>query len=129
MKNIQFAFECLVKNTSETNHEENLKSVALSIWYERFTPNINEMKGKHAAQAGFILDRLTRYNCLERSRKDELRLLLNTLEEQKNNYFNNNSNATDKLFNLWSADLELKSEFKALLPYQRREYSFKKNIN
>ncbi len=126
MRNLQFdlqhEFEALVKTPDKPSVGESLKSVALAIWYDNFIPDVKSLKGIDAAQAGYVLDKLTRYNCIETTQKGLLRTqLLSELKQNKGSSVTQN-NARDMLVQEWGARVELKKEFRGLMGYQRRSY-------
>ena len=85
-------------------------------------PDVKTFKRVDAAQAGYLLDKLTRYNCLEYSQKNFLRSeLLSKLKQKKGNS-SPTSNSRDMLVKKWGASVELKKEFRGLIDYQRRSY-------
>ena len=122
MQNLQVEFETLVKHPNKPNTGERLKFVALALWYENFVPDVEKFKGVDAAQAGYLLDKLTRYNCLEHSNKDFLRSQLLSELKQKNGNTTTKTNSRDMLVKEWGASVELKQEFRGLMNYQRRSY-------
>jgi hypothetical protein len=122
MQNLQVEFETLVKYPNKPNTGESLKFVALALWYENFVPDVKTFKGVDAAQAGYLLDKLTRYNCLEHSQKDLLRSQLLSQLKQKKGNTSPTTNSRDMLVKEWGASVELKSEFRGLVNYQRRSY-------
>lgn len=91
-------------------------------------PNVNCFEGKEVAQAGYLLDKLTRYNCLDASKKALVRTqLLAVLESKKQSHSSDNP-SKDMLVKHWGADCELKMQFRDLLPYQRRSFQSSRSI-
>ncbi|KGJ90180.1 hypothetical protein [Thalassotalea sp. ND16A] len=122
MRSLQVEFEALVKNPNKPNTGESLKFVALALWYENFVPNVQKLSSKDVSQAGYLLDKLTRYNCLDASKKNYLRSkLLADLERRKNKH-SPDSTSKDMLVKKWGATVEMKTEFRGLMAYQRRSY-------
>ena len=127
MRNLQQIFEILIKGQNEASSFEDLKTIAIAIWYEEFIPQIDELEGKEAAQAGFILDKLSRYNCISVANKMLIRdTLLPLLEQKKHGYCYKGN--VDILAKKWGANFEMKKQFKSILPYQRRTYQHKRNM-
>lgn len=122
MQNLQAEFETLVKDPSKPNTGESLKLVALALWYGDFVPNVENFTGMNAAKAGYIIDKLTRYNCIERSKKNFLRSQLLSLLKQKKRSFVSTNNSRDMLVTKWGVSVDLKHEFRDLMNYQRRSY-------
>lgn len=120
MKNLQELFDRLIKVNNKEDDFDCLKTIALAIWYENFIPETKHLKKQEAAEAGYILDRLTRYNCLNSEQKIIIRSKLKSLEKEIDN--NHKILHTDKLAIFWGVERTLKQEFRNLLPYQRRSY-------
>jgi hypothetical protein len=126
MNQLQAAFESLVENPDTTSSNEYLKALAIGLWFENFTPDIKSLNGADAAQAGFMLDKLTRFNCLNRQRKDFLRdNLLSVLLQRKS--ATQELASTDRLAVDWGAKRDMKQQFRALLSYQTRHYALQYN--
>ncbi|MGQ4276459.1 hypothetical protein ACQ5ES_05375 [Pseudidiomarina sp. E22-M8] len=121
MNNFQKSFDSLVKNPTAQNAQVDLEKVAVALWYKGFVPKLDELDGVEAAQAGYVLDKLSRYNCLDTSNKVLLRAVLTELELKANKAPSRNS--ADMLANKWGASADLKKEFRTLLPLQRRNFS------
>ncbi len=120
MQNIQLIFEELVRNPASENAGENLKQVALAIWYEDFIPNVENFNGLDAAQAGYFLDGLSCYNCLADEQSALIRSQL--LPDLKKRSVASTNEVRDQLAKEWGASFDLRLEFRSLLPYQRRSY-------
>ncbi|WP_289028614.1 hypothetical protein [uncultured Paraglaciecola sp.] len=120
MQNLQQVFEQLVLNPEHPKASEWLKAVALAFWYEDFVPTTDSFSGDDVAQAGFVLDKLSRYSCTPLSSKQKVRdYVLPTL---KLNNQSKSVNTSDALAMAWGVNSDLKYSFKSLLPYQRRSY-------
>lgn len=120
MKKLQSEFESLVKDPSSPTAGESLKQVALAVWYEKFVPDVKDLSGLDASQAGFILDKLCCYHCLADEQSALIRSQL--LPGLKKRSLASTNEVRDQLAREWGAPSELKPEFRALLPYQRRVY-------
>ena len=125
MQSVQQVFEGLVKKPNITDSYKKLEIIAYALWYSDFMPNIDNLICSHAAQAGFILDKLTRYNCLCKTKKQQIRSqLLPRLKVQIKN--SPSTSNRDKLAQEWNVHFVMKQEFKSLLPMQRRSFEHKK---
>lgn len=124
MYQVQQVFEELVKNPSASQASERLKTVALALWYEGFVPDLENLEPADKGQAGFVVDKLTRYNCLEKSKKESVRSTLLPKLATASQAGQAAGSVSDTLASYWGAHCNLKAEFKALLPYQRRHYRF-----
>jgi hypothetical protein len=121
--NVQLEFETLVKEPNQPTTSERLKLVALALWYQDFVPSVDSFDGKCVALAGYVLDKLTRYNCLSSEKKSYLRThLLSELERKKAALFSVESSSNDMLAKQWGTSVDLKKEFRGLLPYQKRHF-------
>ncbi|MEP0357056.1 hypothetical protein [Paraglaciecola sp.] len=120
MQNLQQVFEQLVLNPEHPKASEWLKVVALAFWYEDFVPTTDSFSGDDVAQAGFVLDKLSRYSCTPLSSKQQVRdYVLPTLKLHSQS---KTVNSSDALAMAWGVNSDLKYSFKSLLPYQRRSY-------
>lgn len=120
MQNLQQVFEQLVLNPEHPNASEWLKDVALAFWYENFVPSTDNFSSDNVAQAGFVLDKLSRYSCTPLSSKQLVRDFV--LPVLKLNSQSKPVNTSDALAMAWGVNSDLKHSFKSLLPYQRRSY-------
>lgn len=122
-RNVQLEFETLIKEPNQPTTSERLKSVALALWYQDFVPSVDSFDGKEIGLAGYVLDKLTRYNCLSSEKKYYLRThLLSELEKKKAALFSGESSSKDMLAKQWGTSVDLKKEFRGLLPYQKRHF-------
>ena len=121
-QSVQLEFETLVKKPNQPTASESLKSVALALWYQGFVPSVDSFNGKDVALAGYVLDKLTRYNCLAAEKKAYLRTHLLSELEQKAAHFFAESSSKDMLAKQWGTSVDLKKEFKGLLAYQKRHF-------
>jgi hypothetical protein len=117
---MQNVFEQLVLNPEHPEASKWLKSVALAFWYESFVPATANLSSQQVAQAGFVLDKLSRYSCTPILVKEQVRDVVLPALKQRNNALSTTSK--DQLAQLWAADCDLKQSFKLLLPYQKRHY-------
>ncbi len=64
MTSVQEKFDVLVRNKLSKASFEDVKTVALAIWYDGFVPSVEHLKGLSAQVAGYIIDKLMRFNCV-----------------------------------------------------------------
>lgn len=121
-KSVQLEFETLVKKPNQTTASESLKSVALALWYQDFVPSVDSFEGQDVVLAGYVLDKLTRYNCLGAEKKAYLRTRLLSELEKKAAHFYAESSSKDMLAKQWGTSVDLKKEFRGLLAYQKRHF-------
>lgn len=108
----QNAFYQLSRNPSHTLREMYLRRLAYAIWNEDFTPDITGLMGKYAAQAGYMIDRLTRIAGGEEKFILLRRQLLPILENEKG--IRGPSLLTEPLAKKWQAIDDLESLFATL---------------
>lgn len=121
-KSVQLEFENLVKKPNQTTASESLKSVALALWYQDFVPSVDSFEGQDVVLAGYVLDKLTRYNCVEAEKKTYLRTNLLSVLEQKAASYSAESTSKDMLAKQWGTSVDLKKEFRGLMAYQKRHF-------
>lgn len=120
MQNLQKVFEQLALNPEHPKAQEWLKSVALAFWYKNFVPSTVDFSSNNVAQAGFVLDKLSRYSCTPAPTKQQVRDAVLPVLKQRNVLRTVNNH--DVLAQSWGVECDLKYSFKSLLPYQRRHY-------
>lgn len=117
---VQNEFEKLVKSEPEDVVFEELKVVALAIWYQSFTPNVSFVSTQHQARMTcYLLERLIRFNCVNSERYDELEEVIRTLESQVT-IEPVETQCVSKAARRWGLKSDLKQLFIELLPYQTR---------
>ena len=102
---------------------ELLREVAERLWYEREVPNLAEVPAKLRPDAGYLVDKLARFNVLPKERK--LRLLAAVRKYQPSSPAPRVDVAgrKDPLAVAWGASMNLTSRLGELMPYQTRQYA------
>ena len=118
MESTQEIFDRIVSNDYKF---EDIKSVTLAIWHENFIPEVNHLSRPSAQIAGYLIDKLRRYNCVSLENKIQLRKLVVELKIKFNIVFIENKKY-EQLANDWNLDFDLRKEIKQLLYYQKRHY-------
>lgn len=108
----QNAFYQLSRNPSHTLREMYLRRLADAIWHEDFIPDVTGLVGKYAAQAGYMIDRLTRIEGSEEKFAQLRGLLLPILENEKG--IRGPSLLTEPLAKKWQAIDDLEPLFATL---------------
>lgn len=122
--NANTAFERLVTRHFEQASLEDVKTVALGLWYEDFTPDFTQLPQTNLQsqfRAGYLVDRLLRYNCVSDERKKTLFANVTALKAHLKPTANDNPQV-EPLAKNWGLDQDLKRLAKELLPYQTRHY-------
>ncbi|WP_318521101.1 hypothetical protein [Photobacterium leiognathi] len=124
----QVAFERLVKNEFENATFDDLKRVALAIWYEGFVPTVDQLDSGSIGAACYLLDRLMRYNCVTIEEQRKLITVINELADRlpmANPDYTNLS--VDKAARKWGLHRDLKLMLKMMIPFQTRHYKHTKS--
>ena len=124
MINLDRQFRKVVNSSLNNLSIEEFKPIALGIWYEGYTPNLNGMNLDELRKAGYLVDRLMRFNWVSDRRKLELmkltREVKNTLgQELKTTPFSTN---IEPLARKWNLSEDVALMIQALLKYQTRHY-------
>ncbi len=100
-----------------------LRVVAERLWYTGEVPNLAKVRAALRPDAGYLVDRLARFNVLPKERK--LRLLSAIRPFQPASPAHNAAAAgrKDPLAVAWGASMDLTSRLGELMPYQTRQYA------
>jgi hypothetical protein len=103
------------------------KPIALAIWYEVYTPNLDGLQPDELRKAGYLVDRLMRFNCVSDDRKLELMKLV---QDVKHNLHLSNEMPTvlssvnvEPLARTWYLREDISHVIQPLLEYQTRHYT------
>ena len=122
--NLDRQFKKVVSSPLSRLSVEEFKPIALGIWYEGYTPKLDGMKLDELRQAGYLVDRLMRFNCVGDARKLELMKLV----EEVKNTLSQETPAILRLSNVeplarkWNLEEDISFIIQALLKYQTRHY-------
>ena len=102
---------------------ELLREVAERLWYVGEVPNLAEVPAKLRPDAGYLVDRLARFNVLPKEQK--LRLLSAVRQYQPPPPAPGAAVAgrKDPLAVAWGASMDLTSRLGELMQYQTRQYA------
>ena len=101
---------------------EDLKPIALAVWHEDYTPNIDALNLEEKRKAGYLIDRLMRFSCVADWRKQELVKLVQQLRDATVEYFSNKPLSEEKMAAKWNLSEDIAEALQKLLPYQTRHY-------
>lgn len=121
MDNAQSSFERLVMDEKDVERAAHLKTVALALWRHGFIPEVGHFTGEQACVAGYVLDRLSRFNCVPLQVKENVdvtlgKLRLISFEVRKIK----SGDSADQLAQIWCVSSILKPYRGMLLALQRR---------
>ena len=122
--NFDSLFQKVVSNPFSNLKIDEFKEVALYIWYQNSIPNASHFNSFEKQKAGYLIERLMRYNCVPKCRKLELLQLVNTLKNQLKPEITNskdNFNA-EPLAIGWGLSEDVSLMMSDLLQYQTRHY-------
>lgn len=94
--------------------------LADAIWYGGFTPQLKGLSEKAVREAGYVVERLARFNVLPKARKEELRA---AVRPYRPSFKTGNLPGQDVLASIWGASADLSRFFEDLLPLQTRQYA------
>lgn len=97
-----------------------LRQVAERLWYGRSVPDLAKVPEPYRRDAGYLVDRLARFNVVKATRKEKV---LAALLPYKPQSAGQAQNYRDALALVWGASSELTPRLAELLPYQTREYA------
>lgn len=118
------AFERLVTHDFDQASLEDVKAVALGLWYQDFIPDFTQLPVTNLQsqrRAGYLVDRLLRYNGVSDERKKALFADVTALKIHLKPAASTKPNV-EPLAKNWGLDQDLKRLAKELLPYQTRHY-------
>ena len=97
-----------------------LRQVAERLWYGRSVPDLSKVPEPYRRDAGYLVDRLARFNVVKAARKEKVLVALLPYKPQG---VEQEQNFRDVLALVWGASSELTPRLAELLPYQTREYA------
>lgn len=112
---VEVARQCLAHVSSEV-----LQQVAEGLWYQQWVPDLSQVPDKYRMDAGYVVDRLLRFNVLT---KEQKLTVLSALEPYKPRESKAATNCKDPLALSWGARADLTSRFPELMPLQTRQYA------
>ena len=121
--NLQQQFENIVRSSLNLLDSEDLKSIALGLWYENYTPKFNGMNSIELRRTGYLLDLFMSFNCVSDTRQHELmtltRKIKDKLSDSQSITFSSN---LDPIAQEWHLDEDVSAAIQPLLKYQTRHY-------
>lgn len=97
---------------------------ALELWHKNYLPSLTGLSGENKRVAGYLLDRLSRFNCLSAERKAKLQEVAQSARADVPH--RESQLKVDSLAKQWGLDYDLRPFMKDLLPLQTR--NFKRNF-
>ncbi|MFM2590995.1 hypothetical protein [Vibrio sp. TBV020] len=117
----QDAFERLISQEPMNADFEDLKLLALAVWYEGFTPDVASVSGYEAQVTCYLLERLIRFNCVSDNRYVEIEGIIKRIENDLIIHRTNDHHIS-KLARKWGLNSDMNALTGKLLPYQTRHY-------
>lgn len=121
--NLQQQFENIVRSSLNFLDSEDLKSIALGLWYENYTPKFDGMNSIELRRTGYLLDLFMSFNCVSDTRQLELmtltRKIKDKLSDSQSITFSSN---LDPIAQEWHLDEDVSAAIQPLLKYQTRHY-------
>lgn len=118
-------FRQAVNSSLATLSAEDLKPIALAVWHEDYAPNLNDMNLDELKKAGYVVDRLMRFNCVSNDRKLELMRLVKGIKQTlpQESLTVSVSQDVEPLARKWNLSEDISCAIQVLLPYQTRHYT------
>ena len=112
-----------VISTSFSNIEmEELKTIAIALWHKNYLPSISNLDSLQKKRAGYLIDRLMRYNCVSKSQKLELLSLVKILHNNLTPEISATNFNVESLAMRWGLDEDISDLMPEILQYQTRHY-------
>lgn len=96
-------------------------ALAHALWHEGFTPDLDSLSTAAQHEAGYLVDRLARFNVLTAERKATLLDLVSRYHPRTVYPITGDR---DPLAEEWGASADLSAFMCSLLPLQTRQYAF-----
>lgn len=121
--NLEQQFRKILDSPLATLSLDDFKPIALGIWYENYTPNLDNLQPDQLQKAGYLIDRLMRFNCVSDTRS---LLLFQLICDIPTTLFNttplpSNINV-ESLARKWNLNEDISHLIQPLLPFQTRHY-------
>ncbi|NMG17661.1 hypothetical protein [Aromatoleum bremense] len=100
-----------------------LREVAERLWYVGEVPNLAEVPAKLRPDAGYLVDRLARFNVLPKEQKLRLLSAVRQYQPPLPAPSAGVARCKDPLAVAWGASMDLTSRLGELMPYQTRQYA------
>lgn len=100
--------------------DQEVVNAALEVWHRGYVPTLSGLPLEERRLAGYLVDRLSRFNCLTPEHKKELQSV--AVEAKTNLPLRLSRQRVDGLAKSWGLDYDLRPFMKSLLPFQTRHY-------
>ena len=108
----------------ESANPQDVIDAAIEVWYSPQLPTFDTLDPSQLRTFGYLLDRLSRFHCVAKSRKQQLQ---NLIEPLRHNIAmapaTSGAIKVDELAVQWELGVDLSQFIKELLPYQTRHYA------
>ena len=121
-ENLSSLFKQVISNSFATTEVEDLKTIAIAVWHENYLPSISNLDSLQKKRAGYLIDRLMRYNCVSKSQKLKLLTLVKTLKNSISTQTNLSNPQVESLAMKWGLDEDISELMIDILQYQTRHY-------
>ncbi len=124
----QEQFEKVVRSPLGTLASDELKPVALALWHENYVPNLDNLNHESELQkAGYLIDFMSSFNCVDESRQRELMRLTNEIKSTLSELLELSRQceaefSEDELAQEWCLKEDATEAVYDLLEYQTRHY-------
>lgn len=129
--NLNRQFKKVVSSPLANLSVEDFKPIALGVWHEDYTPELNDMDLVKLQKAGYLIDRLMRYNCVSGDRKIELLGLVKDIKQKlpEETQAVSSLRNVDPVAKKWNLKEDVSRLMPPLLEYQTRHYVHAKALS
>jgi hypothetical protein len=126
--NAQQQFEKVVSSSFDTLSSEDLKPLALGLWYEDYVPELNGLGLVELQKAGYLLDLFASFNCVSENRQLELMELTKEIKQNLSDFLEQMESCytlkleVDVIAQEWCLTEDVSEAVHDLLKYQTRHY-------
>ncbi|MFL1467791.1 hypothetical protein [Marinobacter sp. HN1S83] len=107
------------KGLSDATAQEVMRA-ALELWHKNYLPSLSGLSVEDKRVAGYLLDRLSRFNCLSAEQKTKLQEVAQSAKADVPH--RESQLKVDTLAKQWGLDYDLRPFMKDLLPLQTRHF-------
>ena len=130
---IKQQFESVVNSPLTSLSPEDLKPIALGLWYEDYTPELEGMNSTQLRRAGYLLDLFMSFNCVSDTRQAELIKLTQEIRQNLSNFqspvpIEIPQHNLDPIAIEWHLDESVIDVMQSLLEFQTRHYAHARTI-
>lgn len=131
--NTKQQFESAVNSPLTSLSPEDLKPIALGLWYEDYTPELEGMNSTQLRRAGYLLDLFMSFNCVSDTRQAQLIKLTQEIRHNLSSFqlstpIETSQHNLDPIAIEWHLNESVIDVMPYLLEFQTRHYAHARKI-